>query len=103
MQQNNRVISFLMRLDKKYSQVRSNMLMMQELLISAQAYNILLQEEKHLEISASNNEENDSLACKVEKRKFQEKGRSHNEYNKSKKTQFYCDHCKVSGHTKDRF
>lgn len=53
MQQNNRVISFLMRLDKKYSQVRSNMLMMAELPTSAQAYRILLQEETHLDLSTS--------------------------------------------------
>lgn len=51
------------------------MLMMQELPTSSQAYSILLQEEKHLEISTSNNEENDSLACKVEKKNFR-KGES---------------------------
>ena len=53
MQQNNRVISFLMRLDKKYSQVQSNMLMMVELPTSAQAYRILLQEETHLDLSTT--------------------------------------------------
>lgn len=39
MQQNIKVISFLMKLDKKYKQVRSNMLMMAEFPTLAQAYN----------------------------------------------------------------
>ena len=42
-----------MRLDKKYSQVRSNMLMTTDLPTSAQAYRILLLEETHLELSTS--------------------------------------------------
>ena len=80
MQLNNRVISFffLMKLDKKYSQVKSNMLM-------------IIVEKR-----------NDSLACKVEKRKFQERGKIQSENNKNKRLQFYCDHCRISGHTKDK-
>ena len=46
------MISFLMRLDKKFGQVRSNMLMMTELPTLAQAYKILLQEETHLDLSS---------------------------------------------------
>ena len=65
MQQNNKVISFLMMLDKKYSQVRSNMLMMIDLPTFAQAYRILLQEETHSELSKT--KINDSLACKERK------------------------------------
>ena len=49
MQQNSKVISFLMKLDKEYKQVRSNMLMMPDLPTAAQAYRILLQEETHLQ------------------------------------------------------
>ena len=76
--------------------------MMQELSTSSQAYNNLFQEEKHLEFCASDNEPNDSLACKVEKRKFQEKGKNQSEGNRNKRILFYCDHCKISGHTKER-
>ena len=81
-----------MRLDKKYSQVRSNMLMMAELPTSAQAYRILLQEETHLDLSTT--EQNDSMACKVEKRKYQEKT-SRNDYdnNKTNKTKTYFRNC----------
>lgn len=84
MQQNNRVISFLMRLDKIFGQVRSNMLMMTELPTSAQAYRILLQEETHLDLSAT--EINDSMAYRVDKRKFQERApnKSNAEYGKAK-------------------
>lgn len=101
-QQNNRVISFLMRLDKKFGQVRSNMLMMTELPTSAQAYRILLQEETHLDLSTT--ETSEPIACRVEKRKFQERGPNKNstEFNKNKRQHLYCDHCKITGHSKDR-
>lgn len=71
MQQNLKVISFLMKLDKKYKQVRSNMLMMYDLPTLAQAYRILLQEETHLQLSSSGKDLNESLACRAEKRKFE--------------------------------
>lgn len=103
MQQNNRVLSFLIRLDKKFGQVRSNMLMMAELPTSAQAYRILLQEKTHLDISSI--ETNDSMVYRVNKRKFQENGSAKNnsEYGKAKKQNFFfCDHSKIGGHTNDR-
>ena len=89
MQQNNRVLSFLIRLDKKFGQVRSNMLMMAELPTSAQAYRILLQEKTHLDISSI--ETNDSMVYRVNKRKFQENGSAKNnsEYGKAKKQNFF--------------
>lgn len=101
MQQNTRVISFLMKLNKRYSQVRSNMLMMPDLPTSAQAYKFLLQEEKHLDLSANLNEATESLACRAEKRKFQEKGYAKNE-SRNKRQNYYCDHYKISGHTKEK-
>lgn len=85
MQLNNRVMSFLMRLDKKFGQVRSDMLMMTELPTSAKAYRILQQDETHLDLRY--NERNDSLACGVDKRKFQERApnKTNAEYGKAKK------------------
>ena len=62
MLQTNRVISFLMRLDKNFGQVRSNMLMMTELPTSAKAYRILLQEETHFDISSI--EASVTIACR---------------------------------------
>lgn len=105
MQQNSKVISFLMKLDKKFKQVRSNMLMMPDLPIAAQAYRILLQEETHLMLSTNRGSNNESMACRVEKHKAQERGvsRSYNtESNKSKKPHLWCDHCKMNGHVKEK-
>ena len=101
MQQNSIVIRFLIKLNKRYSQVRSNMLMMADLPTSAQAYSFLLKEEKHLEISTNAPEVNESLACRVEKRTFEERNYAKND-SKNKKQNFFCDHFKISGHTKDR-
>lgn len=72
MQQNSKVISFLMKLDKKYKHVRSNMLMMPDLPTTARAYRILLQEETHLQLSTSGGNINDTIACRADKRKFHE-------------------------------
>ena len=72
-----------MRLDKKYSQVRSNMLMIADLPTSAQAYRISLQEETHLELSTT--ETKDSLACRVEKRIERGYGKTFRQPSKPKK------------------
>lgn len=81
-----------MRLDKSYSQVRTSMLMMTDLPTSAQLYRILLQEETHLGLSIT--ETNDSLVCRVEKRKERGYSKPFGESSKSKKQQFYCEHYK---------
>lgn len=104
MQQNIKVISFLMKLDKKYKQVRSNMLMMAELPTLAQAYRILLQEETHLHLSNSRKDLSESLACRADKRKFERNTyKSGNQDNyKNKRQALYCDHCKMNGHSKEK-
>ena len=47
------------------------------------------------------NEKNESLACKEEKRKYQEKNYTKNE-SRNKKQNLYSDHYKISGHTKEK-
>ena len=74
--------------------------MMNKLPTSAQAYRELLQEETHLGLS--NTKPNETLACKVDKRTFQPKKGNKNNENYSKKQQLYYEHCKISGHTKDK-
>lgn len=104
MQQNIKVISFLMKHDKKYKQVKSNMLMMADLPTLAQAYRILLQEETHLQLSSSGKDLNETLACRAEKKKF-ERGNFKNggsDNYKAKKQFLYCDHCKINGQSKDK-
>lgn len=105
MQQNSKVISFLMKLDKRYKQVRSNMLMMPDLPSAAQAYRILLQEETHLHLSTSGGGLNETMAGRAEKRKFHERGNNRSQYaegNKSKKPTLWCEHCKINGHIKEK-
>ena len=76
--------------------------MMAELPTSAQAYRILQQEETHLGLSAAEN--NDTLACRVEKRKYQDRSARKNDFdsNRTKKQHLYCDMCKINGHNKDK-
>lgn len=51
LQQNFRLIQFLMKWDPKYSQIRSNILMMPQLPSLNQPYRILNQEQKHQELN----------------------------------------------------
>ena len=79
--------------------------MMPDLPTAAQAYRILLQEETHLQQSTSGGSVNDSMACRVEKRKYQDKGGSKNyssEGYTSKKSVLWCEHRKISGHIKEK-
>ncbi|XP_074374270.1 uncharacterized protein LOC141714664 [Apium graveolens] len=61
MQQTQRVLQFLMKLNDRFSAVRANILMMNPLPSLTQAYRIVAQEETHKEISQ--NTAVDSLAC----------------------------------------
>lgn len=51
LQQEGRVMNFLMKLDPKYNQVRTNVLMMNELPSASLIYRLLQQEERHKEVS----------------------------------------------------
>ncbi|CAO2835041.1 unnamed protein product [Amaranthus hypochondriacus] len=104
-QQRRRLIQFLMKLDGKYQHTRSNILMMKELPNVAEAYSILTQEKTHQEFSKamvieSENQE-PSIACRVEKRKFLDNKRGKNDP-RSKRQSFYYEHCKIHGHTIDK-
>ena len=45
-QENRRIINFLMKLDEHYSQIRTNILMMEELPNPSQIYRLLMQEQR---------------------------------------------------------
>ena len=79
--------------------------MMKPIPTAAKAYGILLQEQVHQEISKGNiTNEQDYVACRVEKRKFYDhrnKGKGDASGTK-RQSNFYCDHSKVPGHTRDR-
>lgn len=70
--QRRRIIQFLMKLDTKYQQTRSSILIMKELPIVSEAYRILIQEQTHQEISkVGKSEIQEGFACRVDKRKYE--------------------------------
>lgn len=91
-----------MKLDNKYQQARSNILMLKEAPTISEAYEILLQEQTHQEINKgvqpSTGEE--GIACRVDKRKYSDSKTKSS--NKKINTNFYCENCKILGHTLDR-
>lgn len=106
-QQRMKLIQFLMKLDTKYHQTRSKILMMKDLPSVSEAYSILMQEQTHQEISKGNQNDlqENPLDCMVDKRKFhesktQEKNDS-NKFleNKRLNTKYISENCKVHGHT----
>ena len=100
-QQRRRLIQFLIKLDDRYHQARSSILMLKDVPTVSEAYGILLQEQTHQEISkgghTSANEE--GIACRVHKRKSTDNRSKFG--NKRANTNFNCEHCKLHGHTLD--
>ena len=96
-QQRSRVIQFLMKLDPKYKQTRSSLIMMKELPSFSKIYSILVQEQVHQGIGKIEDIETQemSMASKAEKRKFND-NRIRNSGSKRQTT--YCAHCKMHGH-----
>lgn len=69
-QQNRRIINFLMKLDDKFSQIRTNILMMDDLPNPSQVYRLLMQEQRHKEISKVVVLPTDSVAFVTDKGKY---------------------------------
>ena len=75
--------------------------MMKELPSAAEAYRILMQEQTHQELSKGtlSEEQETSIACKIDnKRKHGDKGK----FVQNMEARYYCDHCKVHGHSMER-
>ena len=93
---------FLMKLDPQFNQVHTNILMMPELPTASIAYCLLLQEQRHKEISQeirkSNQISNDSMAFFSDLRKYynhpSHKPSENNtkSHSNTKKRQYFCDH-----------
>lgn len=102
-QQSRRLVQFLMKLHYRYHQTRSNILMMKPTPTAAEAYGILLQEQVHHEIIKNVfNEEQETMVCRVEKRKFYESKNKNYTGNKKPNNGFFCEHCKIPVHTQDK-
>ena len=78
--QGRRVVQFLMKLDSRYQQTRSNILIMKDLPSPAEAYRILMQEQTHQNITKFFHcEQETPMACCVEKRKYYDKNKQNKE------------------------
>lgn len=112
-QQDERLIQLLMKIDNKYSNVRSNLLMMQPLPNIQLAYRLLSQEEKQRQTSSLTIENmgHMSFAAADQKDKYSVtkghnggiKVNSNNKRNYSSTGTFSYDFCHTPGHTKERF
>ncbi|XP_074362929.1 uncharacterized protein LOC141703260 isoform X2 [Apium graveolens] len=112
---------FLMKMSNEYANVRSHILMMDNLPSLAQVYRMLLQEQRHKEISkpfipnesiAFAAERNQSNFRTPNSQRFTNRtgtgviGRGYsNNFNygfQQRKVTYFCDHCKIPGHDKER-
>ena len=72
-QQDRRIMQFLMKLNPKYNQVRINILMMNELPNASIIYRLLQQEERYKEVSKLTITPTDSMAFAVDRKKYYHK------------------------------
>lgn len=121
MQQDQRVLQFLMKLNDNFSTVRGNILMMTPLLNVTQAYRLVAQEENHKEISHQANQ-NDNHAFVADRRRFNDnysgakyqqqnqtqtssnyqRSQPQNSFSRKPGNFYYCTHCKMNGHSIER-
>lgn len=109
-QQDQRLIHFLMRLNDQFNQVRTNILLMYDLPTIQSAYRMLVQEERHKDI-AKIATPIESMAFTTERGKNYDKGyekvdgfkRTLN-YNGggNKRNNYFCDFFKIKGHSIQR-
>ena len=88
-QQDQRIMTFLMKLDPQFNQVRYSLLMHKDLPDVAEVYRMLSQEESHKDLSKP-------MAFASDKWKSSLNNKN---TNNGKKLSYFCDHCKVSGHS----
>lgn len=121
MQQDHRLLQFMMKLNDKYANVRGNVLMQQPLPSLSNVFRMFSQEERHQEISHITNS-TESLAFLADGKGFPDSSSQRNfktgnqrpisGYNKGngnsnggsvkKGGNYYCTHCKISGHSVER-
>lgn len=97
-QQGQRVLTFLMKLDPDYNQVRSTLLMNKDLPDVTEVYRILLQEECHKGIHKPV-PTIEPMAFATEKWKSSPHRRN---TNNGRRPNYFCEHCKIAGHSIDR-
>ena len=104
LQESQRVIQFLMKLNDNYSVIRGNILMLNPLPNVTQVYRMISQEEHHKEFSTSQSQNSsDALAFAAERSsgaKYPNKNVPGKKQNQ--KPTYYCTHCKMTGHSIER-
>ncbi|XP_019224191.1 PREDICTED: uncharacterized protein LOC109205890 [Nicotiana attenuata] len=102
-EQDRRLIQFLMGLNETYTVVRGSILMMNPLPSIAQAFSLLIQEERQREINPSIHLALESLALNantIRPRTFRTNYSPNNNHNNRNRP--FCDYCKRPGHTKEK-
>ncbi|CAO2815585.1 unnamed protein product [Amaranthus hypochondriacus] len=107
LQQDHIIMQFLMKLDSKYNQVRTNILMMNDLSSASIIYRLLQQEERHKEVSKLTPISTESMVFAVDRKKPYHKTHDHSPQERSmsgtkRNTHYFCDHCKIPGHSIER-
>lgn len=116
LQQDHRLMQFLMKLGDQFTTARGNILMLNPLPTLSHAYKLLVQEERHKELSALSQSSNDAIALAADRRRFPDQTNSyrpfsqHNSYNTGpnkmagikRASMYFCDHCKIPGHSTER-
>ena len=94
---------FLIKLDDHFGQVRTNILMMDQLPTISQANRLLLQEQYHKELSKFHTSIVNSMAFHFAHTTPHNKPSNKNQISGNKRTSHYFyDHCKVSGYFMER-
>ncbi|GAB4848580.1 hypothetical protein Ancab_040146 [Ancistrocladus abbreviatus] len=106
-QQTQQLMQFLMGLNKDYTTVRGNLLLMNPLPNINQAYSLLLEEERQRGIhpSAVISNESSALAATHSQKKFQYRQDSNQGTgmnSNTKRSNLQCAHCKMTGHTMEK-
>lgn len=100
-QQNQKLIKFLMGLNADYSSVRGNILLMKPLPTVAQAYALLIQDEKQREVHSPSVFMNESASLNASVNTKSNSGGNNYRGNYEKK-QLSCTFCHKSGHTANK-
>lgn len=114
-QEDRRLIEFLMKLNEGFEVLRGNILIMSPLPAISHVYRLLIQEENHKKLYQGTCTNEETMAFAVNRRRFQDnqdKYRSQGNFGKQHfghvetkgkyNNNYYCDHCKMAGHSIQR-
>ncbi|GKV05630.1 hypothetical protein SLEP1_g17617 [Rubroshorea leprosula] len=105
-QQQEKLMQFLMGLNDSYGSVRSQILLKDPLPAVNKAYSLMLREEKQRDILSKSSQNGNFATSTFYSQKVRDNpssnGQRTNYNSKPKRGRPYCDHCQKLGHTKDR-